>query len=411
MNRFFNRDGLRVRRDEMKRKSIVLKVRMMKLKLRTILAVLFGLTILLSLGNTKASAQSCTGLFYCGWYSNNSGCIPTPPPTVHDCTTEGPFTAVCQVNTNACAPPPRCMMCELLAAIRAALGSPIDIADGNTYIAETDIRIPGLGGGLSLTRTWNSVWPTTPKGFGSGSSSAPSGTSGVVLGGSTEQNISAIGFFGPNWRSNYEERIYADSDGYMTYSRGDGSFWSFGFAGNSNNFNSFTVVGPANQTATLTQGTTNWTLAFLNGEKRTFDNVSGNLTAIIDRNGNTTQVSYDAAFRIISITDPAGRHLYFAYQNPSSYLITSVTSDAGISLSYSYDSHGRLIQVTKPDQTIVSYEYNSQSLITAVKDSDGKILESHTYDSVNRGLTSSRANGVDAVTVTYPQTPPLKLDN
>jgi hypothetical protein len=28
---------------------------------------------------------------------------------------------------------------------------------------------------------------------------------------------------------------------------------------------------------------------------------------------------------------------------------------------------------------------------------------SHTYDVLRRGLTSSRANGVDAVTVTYPQ--------
>jgi hypothetical protein len=42
-------------------------------------------------------------------------------------------------------------------------------------------------------------------------------------------------------------------------------------------------------------------------------------------------------------------------------------------------------------------------MITTVKDSQGKILESHTYDALGRGLTSSRANGVDAVSVTYPQ--------
>jgi YD repeat-containing protein len=62
-----------------------------------------------------------------------------------------------------------------------------------------------------------------------------------------------------------------------------------------------------------------------------------------------------------------------------------------------------LAQVTKPDQTTVSFTYNSQSLITAVTDSQGKTLESHTYDSLKRGLTSSRANGVDAVTISYPQ--------
>jgi len=31
------------------------------------------------------------------------------------------------------------------------------------------------------------------------------------------------------------------------------------------------------------------------------------------------------------------------------------------------------------------------------------VLESHTYDTSRRGLTSLRATGVDAVTVTYPQ--------
>jgi hypothetical protein len=40
-------------------------------------------------------------------------------------------------------------------------------------------------------------------------------------------------------------------------------------------------------------------------------------------------------------------------------------------------------------------------LISSVTDSNGKILEAHTYDNSMRGLTSSRANGVDAVTVSY----------
>jgi hypothetical protein len=41
-------------------------------------------------------------------------------------------------------------------------------------------------------------------------------------------------------------------------------------------------------------------------------------------------------------------------------------------------------------------------MITAVMDSAGKVLESHTYDSKGRGLTSSRAGGVEAITVSYP---------
>jgi YD repeat-containing protein len=83
--------------------------------------------------------------------------------------------------------------------------------------------------------------------------------------------------------------------------------------------------------------------------------------------------------------------------------VSSVTSDVGITLSYAYDGQGRLTQVTKTDNTVISFVYDTQNRITAVKDNEGKILESHTYDPLGRGLTSSRANGVDAVTVTYPQ--------
>jgi uncharacterized protein RhaS with RHS repeats len=95
--------------------------------------------------------------------------------------------------------------------------------------------------------------------------------------------------------------------------------------------------------------------------------------------------------------------LYFSYPNSSSYLVTSVTSDVGVSLSYAYDTQNRLILVTEPDNSTVSFVYNDPNpyLITAVLDSAGKILESHTYDSKSRGLTSSHANGVATVTLSY----------
>lgn len=270
-----------------------------------------------------------------------------------------------------CAPPAViCLKCLLGAA---GAGRPISLATGDTYIEENDIRIPGIGGGLQLARTWNSIVPSIQ------ASGPPSA-------------------FGLNWRSTFEERVFNTSDGYMMYSRGDGSFWAFYFTGTPG----WNIAAPGNVSASLVQGTSNWTLTFQNGEQRTFDINSGNLTSIIDRNGNTTQISYDATGRLVTITDPASRHLYFGYQNNTSTLVTSVTSDVGIALSYTYDTQGRLTQVTKPDLTTISFQYNSQSLITAVLDSNGVVLESHTYDSYGRGLTSSRAGGVDAVTVSYP---------
>lgn len=82
-----------------------------------------------------------------------------------------------------------------------------------------------------------------------------------------------------------------------------------------------------------------------------------------------------------------------------------MTSDFGVSLSYAYDQLGRLIKVTKPDTTTVSFQYDNNGYITAVLDNSGKILESHTYDSSGRGLTSSRAGGAEGITVSYPQPP------
>jgi len=209
------------------------------------------------------------------------------------------------------------------------------------------------------------------------------------------------GMFGPNWRSTYEERVFAGSgvySGYMVYLRADGGFWVF-----SANGSTWNLAAPASSVATLTQnGTQTWTLAFQNGEQRIFSYTSGSLTSIKDRNGNTTSLSYDGSNRLATVTYPASRTLTFTYGSSfSNFLVTSLTSSVGISLAYSYDSQGRLSQVTEPDQTTMTFTYNSQSLITAVTDSQGKTLESHTYDSRNRGLTSSRANGVDAVTITY----------
>lgn len=207
-----------------------------------------------------------------------------------------------------------------------------------------------------------------------------------------------IGIFGPNWRSTFEERVYLGSGNYMKYARGDGDFWSFGYSNGV-----WSPAAPAKVSATLIQGATSWTLTFQSGEKRTFDITTGNLLSISDRNGNTTQITYDSSNRLYVVTDPAGRTLTFTYGSPTSFLVTGVASSVGgLSLTYSYDSQGRLTQVTNPDLSTINYTYNSASLITSVTDSQGKVLESHTYDNSARGLTSSRANGVESLTITYP---------
>jgi hypothetical protein len=60
-----------------------------------------------------------------------------------------------------------------------------------------DYSLPGLAGGLTLTRTWNSLWPNL-------------------------NPPETVGIFGDSWRSNFEERIKVLGP-VATFWKGDGS--------------------------------------------------------------------------------------------------------------------------------------------------------------------------------------------
>lgn len=286
-------------------------------------------------------------------------------------THEGPFLDIGQVGTYQC----KAICWDCLFGTPNG-GHPINLATGDTFITQSDMSIPGLGGGLSLSRTWHSQFP-----FGEG--------------------VPTTGMFGGNWRSTYEESIFVDSEGLAKYVKGTGGIWTLGLVGTGWPL-SYAMIAPANGNLSLGYDGTYWSLTFNTGEKRIFYGTTGRLLSMSDRNGNTTLLTYDALNRLTTVTDPASRHLYFSYASQSSNLVVGVSSDVSISLSYAYDGQGRLATITKPDLTTVSFQYDGNSLISAVLDTNGKILESHIYDTAYRGTTSSQAGGVNAMTVTYP---------
>jgi len=62
----------------------------------------------------------------------------------------------------------------------------------------------------------------------------------------------------------------------------------------------------------------------------------------------------------------------------------------------------RLAQVLYPDGSQYNFTYDpNSSMILSVTDSQGKLLEAHTYDAQNRGLTSTQAYGVNSVSLSY----------
>jgi YD repeat-containing protein len=194
--------------------------------------------------------------------------------------------------------------------------------------------------------------------------------------------------------------------------------WSYGFSSYTADGNAveYLLAGPSNGGATAEldwgelvgggAGWTQFTVTYNNGERKVFDANFGILLSTADRNGNTTGFSYGGGLLLLAVTDAASRHLYFTYQQilvgqfPVN-VVSSVTTDFGVSLSYQYDNLARLVKVTEPDGTFTTFAYTPANLISTVTDTNGKILESHTYDSYGRALTSSQAGGVNAVTLTY----------
>ncbi len=262
-----------------------------------------------------------------------------------------------------------CTECEAIA------GEPLNLSNGNVWIRQQDYALPGLGGGLEVTRTWNSLWRAVTY-------------------------IELNGAFGEGWRSTYEERLGFLAGGHKKYWREDGSAWIFTY---DSVMQAYTLLTPADERGWLTydSGTTKFTLTFLDGSKRIF-NSGGYLTAVQDRNGNQTTITLTAANRPYQVTDAAGRwvrHNYDAYAR-----ITSLQDATGTLATYTWNGY-QLSRVTYADGSFLNYNYGGayNQLITSVTDTNGKVVEAHTYDPATwyKGKTSERANLVDKLTVTY----------
>jgi YD repeat-containing protein len=257
----------------------------------------------------------------------------------------------------------------------AACGEPIDATTGNTYVTAQDLSIPGLGGGIGLSRIWNSFLPLAGP-------------------------PSAAGMFGDSWRSNYEELIQQPDASTLRYWRGDGSAWDFTFVAGTG----YVLSKPSDEHAALVydSGAGVVSITFKDGSVRRFDSAHNySLTSITDRNGNATSLTYDISARLVQVLAPSGVILSFQYQNTAfPALVTSVTSPAG-NVNYTYDSNRRLTSVAYADASGMTYAYDSNSLLTSVTDSVGHLIEGHTYDTFRRGLTSTRGNGADSINLEY----------
>jgi len=187
-------------------------------------------------------------------------------------------------------------------------GSPINLTNGNTWLQADDYELPGLGGGISLKRTWNSEWPNNSPWI-------------------------QAGMFGDSWQSSFEKRIQVLSGGtQLRYWRGDGSTWLF------TNSKGWTLTSPPDERATLASSHSGFTITLRDGSQEQYSS-SGLPTAFLDRNSNQTSLTYDTSNRLISVKDAASRLLQFTYDPVFVQQVTKIQDATGTIATYTTPDH------------------------------------------------------------------------
>ena len=224
-------------------------------------------------------------------------------------------------------------------------GDPVNCASGDFWQSFTDVAIAGRGPGLKLTRTYNSVSPTT------------------------------AGIFGYGWSSSLDQHLTFSEDGTAVVTLDDGSQ----FSGPPNGSGGFTL--PASADATLQKNEDgSYTLTEHATKALTFSS-AGKLLSIADLNGYKTTLSYNGSGQLSSVTDTSGRSLTVAFG--SNGFVSSVTDPLGRMTSYGYDGSGNLTSVTDPMSRVTSFTYDESHRLLKMTDPRGGVV-TNVYDSQGR---------------------------
>ena len=224
---------------------------------------------------------------------------------------------------------------------------------------------------------------------------------------SIDPNASAVG---KKWTHTYNLKLTALSDNVTLILRmSDGDIIYFRLSGSV--YYPEAKGGDTSQIVKNTNGT--YTRTQKNGVVHNF-NSSGNLTSIVDRNGNTTTLTYSgsnltsitdpngrttivtsSSGLITAITDPAGRVYSLAYTNS---LLSTVTDPLGNAWHYTYDASGNMLTKTDPLGNMTRYTYDVYGRLHQSTDPQG---QTQTMNYTQSGISSYTAKDSGVWTYTY----------
>ncbi|PPD47036.1 MAG: hypothetical protein CTY16_08140 [Methylobacter sp.] len=248
-------------------------------------------------------------------------------------------------------------------------GNPINNSIGNKYQTETDYVSSGVYP-LRGVRYYNS-----------------------------QSNITN-GPFGANWSHAYNARIKKISDTVVQVIRADEKTFTFKLVGGI-----WTPDGDVNGKLVQLFNVDNvfyaWRYTSGADMVETYG-AGGRLSSLKDRAGLTQLLSFDALGHLVKVADSFGNNLIFTYDAQNH--INTLSDPAGNIYTYAYDSKNNLVSVTYPDTRKRQYVYENTAFphaLTGIIDEKNVRYATWTYDADGWAVSSSHANGVEAVTLTY----------
>lgn len=121
--------------------------------------------------------------------------------------------------------------------------------------------------------------------------------------------------------------------------------------------------------------------------------VSGQRKTMTDASGATSYV-YDAAGRVISVTDGAGKTVGYGYDADGN--VTTLTYPSGQQVSYEFDPAGRMTSMTDWNENVTTFAWNSNGSLASQAYPNG-LTETTEYDANGNPTTISDATESAAV--------------
>jgi RHS repeat-associated protein len=274
------------------------------------------------------------------------------------------------------------------------VGQPVNVVNGNVYLDQQDVALPGVSGALRFVRSYNSQ----------------------------ARNSGQYGRMGPGWNHTYERRMTFPAAGIIAARGDDGNVGYYEDV----NVPDGIYVGSTpctKETWIVKESETSYVMHFRKGGHEAYERPGATGAArpvsIVDPSGNETELAYSGT-NLLSVTDAGGRALGFAYAGS---LLTAVSGPAGTIATFTYKPTIALLEtVTYADGNGdgqfdggYTFAYDTLNRLLTVTDLSGRVVETHTYDSSHRAETNAISGDVEKYTfnynVPYLTTVTDKLDN